>query len=260
MTRRVEIFSLASLVSVLVGLSLGCSGGVVTCDDDSECFSDEYCHRGRCLLAEDGNQNGSGGNDAGHDADVDGDGGADADTNGDDHCIGSVPCSSGVAELDSDDAYIFRPGEGNLSRYGCTVESGSEVFVSGEPPPLEAQTCPDDTHVFRVPVYTCTDHDFTVEMALMPLDDLCPVDEWSAEAFFSIAHSPVECDEASGITTYCHDTFEEDGGYRWVAHFGRVSSPTNRQEYWPGLDLTPVTGASFPYELTVRVEVKPEEE
>ena len=263
-----KCFLIASaMVGALFVLSLaaGCSGTAV-CEEDGDCFADEYCHRGRCLLAEPddaGNgdedvvdQDGEGDQDGGDD----GDAGNGSDSGGDNDeqstCMGSVPCSSGVDELDSGDAVIFRPddSESNLDRYGCNIGSGSEVFIGGDVEPVEAQTCPAQEHAYRIPVFTCVNYDFILELTLTPLDEHCPIEEWFDEVKFAVSSTPIECDPGAGITTHCFNFFEEDGVYRWVAVFAQVSDPGQRKERWPGLDLKPVTGSSVPYEVAVSVE------
>lgn len=217
-------------VQCLLGILMACGGsGETPCESEEDCFSNEICYDGYCQPARPNGVSNS----------------ASAQL-----CTASDGCASGVEEFDGGDAYFFRAGDESELRYGCEPFA-EEDFLGVQERTLEITACPNSHHRMLVPVYTCSDRAFTVDVILRPVTAQCSLDDWTDNIDFSVTSAAVEC--GGSITTNCHNTHQIEDGYHWEAVFDRVSHSSSRTEIRPRLDLYFSADAGFEYEVVVSV-------
>ncbi len=282
MFQKSSVFVLIAVAIAVLGLAaMACSSDPeeAACDSEEDCSENEVCHDGSCVVdanngeepdvgvsdtepadAErlDADSIDSGGDtgdeDGGHDTGQEDTGGADADTDADaDDCEIELPCDRGVDDDVTDlTALQLVPEDDSADRYGCYDDNGDLRFVGVEDRVLNAQTCADELHRYRIRSRTCTAIDYLMHFEIKPKSDICPVGDF-AEFFFDYdLASGEECQDGSDTECYeIHDT-PDHGGARWTVRQVNVFIPDD--DSLVDIRIVPDSGVNVPYELIIDIE------
>lgn len=148
---------------------------------------------------------------------------------------------------------IFAPDHENdaVTNYGCPNEVDDVDFVGGGPAPVEAHTCSDNLHLYRLRTEQCNDRGFAVDIKISPLEEACPVDELATISFMTgVSLAAEECDSSNTDQCYVIED-APDGSQRWTIYF---EEEWQDAKYRPvDIRVVPNDDYSFPYEMTIDV-------
>lgn len=180
---------------------------------------------------------------------------SDAGEPDEDECVVSLPCDRGVDDsVASFQRFAIEPEDDDAERYGCDGTLSNHEFVGTEGHSVEAQTCADEMHRYRIMASSCSEIDFLIHVDLKPKSEICPLKDFT-EVMLRInlgSFNNTECEGTSDSECYEVHENPDHGGYAWTV---RLFDVFMGDHLFPvDLDIEPETDVSVPYELVVRVE------
>ena len=245
-----QIFVMISGLAVLAMGIAGCSSSAAEpCETTDDCFQGEYCDQdGFCAANTDpGNGGGNDVNGGGNDAN-----GGGNDANGEVVCAPEDVCDRGVdSDVIAPSHLNFRPEDDEAEHYGCYEGGEERRFVGVDERAVNAKTCRDSEHRYRIRAGSCSQIDFFIDIHLKPESDLCPVQDFVNVAFIVDGGNYSECE--SSTDSQCWEEREPDDhdGLRWTVWY--TDTFQSDDDTYIDVLISPDDGVSVPYELVVSV-------
>ncbi len=218
------------LLVASAALSFGCLGAELTCETDAQCYADQVCSAGVCVVPGSGGGGGGGG--------------------------GVGPCERVAAGLCQDvyegdqesernderlDAEIFRPND--LRRVGC---DNDEVLIAADGS-RDGALCGGDVDFYTVQYIECRDQDFILDVTL-DNDPVCADGVAQLDVYFNGARLVCGFNDNVDFEVGCDPA--PDGSIRRRLLLPRSSRPSVNSLYFE-VSTAEGVDAGFEYVLTV---------